>query len=187
MAKSLKRCDWAKASNPTYLKYHDKVWGKPIYEDKELFKMLCLEGAQAGLSWETILMKIPGYEKNFHSFDPVKMSQMNDCELEKILRDKSIVRNRLKVYAFRANAQAYLKITKEKGFFSKYLWEFVNNKPIVNSWKTIKEVPTSTAESEAMSNSLKKHGFKFVGKTICYAFMQAVGIVNDHLKDCSFR
>ena len=184
MAKEPKRCDWLKLNNPTYIKYHDTQWGRPVFDDKELFEKLCLDGAQAGLSWETILMKIPGYRKNFHRFSPTKMAKMTDKDLEKILKDPSIVRNKLKVYAFRTNAQAYLKLKKEEGSFSEYLWSFVGGKPIQNKWKKMSEVPTSTEQSDAMSKDLKKRGFKFVGTTICYAFMQAVGMVNDHTTDC---
>lgn len=164
--------------------YHDYEWGTPEHDDKKLFEFLILEGAQAGLSWETILRKREGYRKAFHKFDPVKVAKMSDNELEKLLQNPEIIRNRLKVFSARQNAQVFLQIQKEFGSFDKYVWHFVNNKPIKNHRKALKEIPASTKESDALSKDLKKHGMTFVGSKIIYAFMQAVGMVNDHIIGC---
>ncbi len=164
--------------------YHDREWGKPVKNDRLLFEFLILEGAQAGLSWQTILNRRENYRRVFKDFDPEKLAKLTDRQLEKILKDPGIIRNRLKVYSVRINAHAYLEIRKEFGTFGKYLWSFVGGKPIKNKWKKISEIPATTSESDAMSKDLKKRGFKFVGSTICYAFMQAVGMVNDHTVDC---
>jgi DNA-3-methyladenine glycosylase I len=164
--------------------YHDREWGKPLKNDRELFELLILEGAQAGLSWEIILNRRENYRKTFKQFEPEKLARLTDRQLEKILKDPGIVRNRLKVYSVRLNARAYLEVRKEFGTFSKYLWSFVGGKPIQNKWKTLSEIPVTTAESDAMSRELKKRGFKFAGSTICYAFMQAAGMVNDHTVTC---
>lgn len=178
------RCDWAQAVSATYSAYHDNEWGVPCYDDRVLFEFLLLEGVQAGLSWSTILAKRDGYRRLFADFDPVKIAQFTDARLEKILTNPAIVRNRLKVYAARTNAKAYLQTLKEFNCFADYIWQFVGGGPIQNKWKTMEQVPVSTQASDAMSKDLKKRGFKFVGTTICYAYMQAVGMVNDHTVNC---
>jgi len=178
------RCKWVDNKNPLMVAYHDKEWGKPLKNDRKLFEFLILEGAQAGLSWETILNRRENYRNIFEGFDPEKMARLTDKQLEKILKNPGIIRNRLKVYSVRTNARAYLETRKEFGTFSKYCWSFVDGKPIVNKWKKLSEVPANTIESDAMCKDMKKRGFKFVGSTICYAFMQATGMVNDHTVDC---
>ena len=178
------RCEWADSKNPLMVAYHDREWGKPLKNDNKLFELLILEGAQAGLSWETILNRRENYRTTFKQFNPEKLAKLTDRQLEKILKDPGIIRNRLKVYSVRLNARAYLEVRKEFGTFSKYLWSFVGGKPIRNQWKNISEIPANTSESDAMCKDLKKRGFKFVGSTICYAFMQATGMVNDHTVDC---
>lgn len=177
------RCVWV-SSNQLYLDYHDNEWGEPCYEDHKLFEMLCLEGQQAGLSWITILNKRENYRNAFANFEVASLAQFTDSMLDEILLDKGIIRNRLKVYAIRSNAIAYYKVLEEFSSFKEYIWQFVGGKPILNSFKRHGEIPTQTPESLAMSKDLKKKGFKFVGPTICYAYMQAVGMVNDHTKDC---
>ena len=179
-----KRCEWVGSKNPLMVSYHDKEWGKPIKKDRNLFEFLILEGAQAGLSWETILNRRENYRRVFKEFDPDKLAKLTDRQLDAILKNPEIIRNRLKVYSVRINARAYLEVRKEFGTFSKYLWSFVGGKPTKNKWKNLSEIPATTPESDAMSKDLKKRGFKFVGSTICYAFMQAVGMVNDHTVDC---
>ena len=179
-----KRCFGGQPGKEFYAEYHDNEWGIPVHDDRHLFEMLILEGAQAGLSWETILKRRDGYRKAFHQFDPKKVALMRDQELDALLQDEGIIRNRLKVYAARKNAQVFLKIQEEFGSFDRYVWGFVNNKPIVNHRKHFKEIPVTTAESDALSKDLKKRGMTFVGSTIIYAYMQAVGLVNDHLADC---
>jgi len=164
--------------------YHDREWGKPLKNDRKLFELFILEGAQAGLSWEIILNRRENYRKTFKQFDPEKLARLTDRQLEKILKDPGIIRNRLKVYSVRLNARVYLEVREEFGTFSKYLWSFVGGTPIQNRWKTLSEIPVTTPESNAMSRDLKKRGFKFVGSTICYAFMQATGMVNDHTVTC---
>ncbi len=178
------RCEWAQSKNPLMVAYHDREWGKPLKNSRKLFELLTLEGAQAGLSWETILNRRENYRKIFKQFDPEKLARLTDRQLDKILQDPGIIRNRLKVYSVRLNARVYLGIRKEFGTFSKYLWSFVGGKPIQNQWKTMSEIPATTPESDVMGKDLKKRGFKFVGSTICYAFMQAAGMVNDHTVDC---
>ncbi len=178
------RCEWAISKNPLMVAYHDREWGKPIKNDRKLFELLILEGAQAGLSWEIILNRRENYRKIFKQFEPEKLARLSDQQLEKILKDPGIIRNRLKVYSVRLNARVYLEVRKELGTFSKYLWSFVGGTPIQNKWKTLSEIPVTTPESDAMSRNLKKRGFKFVGSTICYAFMQAAGMVNDHTVAC---
>ncbi|MFD3274107.1 DNA-3-methyladenine glycosylase I [Paenibacillus dendritiformis] len=180
----IKRCAWVKESEPLYREYHDKEWGVPVYDDRILFEMLCLEGAQAGLSWWTILQKRENYRKAFDHFDAEKMVHYTDEKLQSLLNNKGIVRNKLKIQSVVTNAKSFLTIQKEYGSFSGYIWNFVNNKPIVNRWESIKEVPVSNEISDHMSKKLKKDGFSFVGSTICYSFMQAVGMVNDHTLDC---
>ena len=178
-----KRCDWL-TDEDIYVEYHDKEWGVPVYDDRKLFEMLILEGSQAGLSWITILKRRVTYRKAYDNFDPEKMAKWNSVKINKLLKDPGIIRNKLKVAAAKQNAQAYLNIIKEYGSFKDFLWSFVNGRPINNSWKSISEIPATTKESDAMSKALKKKDFKFVGSTICYAFMQAVGMVNDHITNC---
>jgi len=179
------RCDWA-GSDPLYRAYHDTEWGVPLHDDQLLFEFLVLDGMQAGLSWLTILRKRENFRRAFDNFDAERIARYRQVRVEKLMRDAGIVRNRLKIEAAIGNARAYLALKKEGGSFSKFLWDFVGGKPIVNNWKTMNEVPTETAESREMSKELKEHGFRFVGPTICYAFMQAAGMVNDHLT-CCFR
>lgn len=180
----IKRCAWVKESEPLYREYHDKEWGVPVYDDRILFEMLCLEGAQAGLSWWTILQKRENYRKAFDHFDAEKIVHYTDEKLQSLLNNKGIVRNKLKIQSVVTNAKTFLTIQKEYGSFSGYIWNFVDNNPIVNRWETIQEVPVSNEISDHMSKKLKKDGFSFVGSTICYSFMQAVGMVNDHTLDC---
>ena len=178
-----KRCQWV-GEDPLYIQYHDNEWGKPVFDDRLLFAKLILDGAQAGLSWITILRKRENYWKAFDNFDPKKIARYDDAKFETLMNDPGIVRNRQKIRAAIKNAQCFLKIQAELGSFNSYLWDFVNGKPLVNTWTSISQIPTASPESEAMSTSLKKFGFSFVGPTICYAFMQAVGMVNDHMVDC---
>jgi DNA-3-methyladenine glycosylase I len=178
-----KRCPWP-GDDPLYVAYHDDEWGVPVYDDQALFAKLLLDGAQAGLSWITILRKRENYYAAFDGFDPEKMAHYDEVKIAELLANPGIVRNRQKVNAFVRNAQAYLKLQAELGSFSDYLWSFVGGEPIVNNWKTLAELPATSPESIAMSKDLKKRGFSFVGPTICYAFMQAVGMVNDHTVDC---
>ena len=178
------RCPWANPKNELYLRYHDEEWGVPVHDDGKHFEMLTLEGAQAGLSWETILNKREGYRRAFADFDPIKVSRFTDRRLEKLLEDPGIVRNRLKVFAARSNARAFLEIQEEHGSFDDFIWGFVGGKTIKNRWKQLSEVPGSTQESDALAKDLKRRGFKFVGSTVCYAHMQAAGLVNDHLVSC---
>ncbi|AIT10136.1 DNA-3-methyladenine glycosylase [Candidatus Francisella endociliophora] len=181
---SKNRCFGNKPNQRLYADYHDNEWGIPKYNDRELFELLILEGAQAGLNWETILKKRQGYRDAFYNFDPAKIADMTDSELETLRSNPNIIRNKLKIYATRKNAQAFLQIQKKFGSFSDYLWAFVDNKPIKNHWESHKEVPTSTSISEKISKDLKKRGMSFVGPTIIYAYMQAAGLVNDHLVNC---
>ena len=181
--KRKKRCSWAEM-NPLMRKYHDKEWGTPIHDDQLLFEFLILESAQAGLSWNLILGKRENYRKVFDNFDYSKIAQYDEKKLEELLQEKGIVRNRRKIQAAITNAKAFLEIQKEFGSFDNYIWEFVNKKTIQNAWKTLEEIPAKTELSEKISKDLKKRGFKFVGPTIIYAFMQAVGMVNDHTTDC---
>jgi DNA-3-methyladenine glycosylase I len=176
-------CPWC-LSTPQYREYHDREWGVPVHEDRVLFEFLILEGAQAGLSWRTILERREGYRKAFADFDPQKVARYTDAKLEKLLLDPGIIRNRLKVWSARANAQAFLAVQKEFGSFAAYQWGFVGGKPLVNRWKSIKDVPARTEISDRYSKDLQKRGFKFVGSTIIYAHMQATGMVNDHLVSC---
>lgn len=185
MKENKKRCFGSAPGKEFYAEYHDNEWGVPVYEDKHLFEMLILEGAQAGLSWETVLKRREEYRKAFHYFDPVKVAEMSDDELNGLLGNPGIIRNRLKIYAARQNALVFLKIQKAFGSFSNYVWNFVDGKPIVTRRKSLKDLPVSTLISDALSKDLKKRGMTFVGPTIIYAFMQAVGLVDDHLIDCS--
>ncbi len=177
------RCDWV-TDDALYIDYHDTEWCVPCYDDRKLFEMLILEGCQAGLSWITILKRRETYRKAYDGFDPNKMARWSDKKVAKLLLDPGIIRNKLKVAAAKKNAKAYLQIVKEAGPFSDYIWSFVGGEPITNSWKTMKDIPITTPESDAMSKALKKRGFSFVGSTICYAFMQATGMVNDHVVSC---
>lgn len=179
-----KRCFGGGEGKELYAAYHDKEWGRPVHDDRHLFEMLILEGAQAGLSWETILKRREGYRKAFHGFDPKKVAAMSERELELLMENPEIIRNRLKIQSARRNAKVFLDIQQEFGSFDKYVWGFVNGKPIVNHWGNLKEIPAKTRESDSLSKDLKKRGMNFVGSTIIYAFMQAVGMVDDHLKDC---
>jgi DNA-3-methyladenine glycosylase I len=177
------RCAWVN-SDPLYVAYHDDEWGVPVYDDRKLFEMLTLEGAQAGLSWITILRKRMNYREAFDGFDARKIAQYDDAKVAELLADSGIIRNKLKIRATIANANAFLAIQQEYGSFAKYVWGFVGGKPKQNHWRSLREIPTSTEESLKMSKDLRQRGFKFVGPTICYAFMQACGLVNDHTVDC---
>lgn len=178
-----KRCEWAGRSELEQ-SYHDHEWGVAIHDDRSLFEFLVLEGAQAGLSWSTILKKREGYRKAFDHFDAMTVSGYSETKVATLLANPEIIRNRLKINAAITNASAFLKVQKEFGSFDHYIWQFVDGKPLLNAWKSMLEIPSSTPVSDAMSRDLKKRGFKFVGTTICYAFMQAVGMVNDHVVDC---
>ncbi|HOV13314.1 MAG TPA: DNA-3-methyladenine glycosylase I [Spirochaetota bacterium] len=179
----MERCPWC-LKEQIYIDYHDNEWGIPRYDDKTLFEALLLDGAQAGLSWITILKKRENYRSAFDNFDPEKIANYNDKKITELLNNQGIVRNRLKINSFINNSKAYLRLIEKNGSLSKILWQFVNNKPIKNSWELMSQVPTKTKESDEMSKALKDAGFNFVGSTICYAFMQAVGMVNDHLASC---
>lgn len=181
---NINRCFGDKPGQEFYARYHDNEWGIPVHDDQHLFEMLILEGAQAGLSWETILKRRDGYCKAFHNFDVHKVASMSDDELEALRQNPEIIRNRLKIYAARTNALVFLQIQKEFGSFDAYVWQFVQGNQIINHWQTIKETPVSTPESDALSKDLKKRGMIFVGSVIMYAFMQAVGMVNDHCVIC---
>jgi DNA-3-methyladenine glycosylase I len=178
----MNRCPWAKSD--LYIEYHDQEWGVPVHDDRLLFEFLILEGAQAGLSWETILKKRSNYRRAFDQFQPALIAKYDTKKRRRLLADPGIVRNTLKIEAAIQNAKAFLAVQKEFATFDRYIWSFVGHKPKRNAWKSMKRVPNQTPESDAMSKDLKKRGFKFVGSTICYAFMQAVGMVNDHLVDC---
>ena len=184
---SKQRCFGNGKDEAFYADYHDNEWGIPQHDDRHLFEMLILEGSQAGLSWKTILSRREAYRKAFHQFDPTKVAKMTDCQLDALLENASIIRNRLKIYAARKNARAFIEIQKEFGSFDNYLWAFVDGKPIINQWKSFKEVPVKTSESEALSKDLKRRGMSFVGPVIMYAYMQAVGLVDDHLTNCWLR
>lgn len=179
----LNRCEWV-GTDPLYVAYHDQEWGVPVYDDQKLFEMLCLEGAQAGLSWSTILRKRENYRKAFANFDPVVIATFDSKFVEQLLLDPGIVRNRRKITSVVTNAKSFLKIQQEFGSFCVYAWNFVNRKPIQNSWHQLSEIPASTEVSMIFSKDLRQRGFNFVGPTIIYAFMQAVGMVNDHITDC---
>ncbi len=178
------RCPWVNLKNPGYIRYHDKEWGRPVRRDQKHFEYLILEGAQAGLSWETILNKRAGYKELFADFDVVKVSKYSDKRLEKILTNPKIIRNRLKVFSARTNALAFLEIQKDFGSFNKYIWSFTEGKVIKNSPEKLKDYPSKTPLSDEISKDLKKRGFKFIGSTIIYAYLQAVGVVDDHSSDC---
>jgi DNA-3-methyladenine glycosylase I len=178
------RCAWVPLGDPRYLAYHDREWGTPSHDDRHLFEMLVLEGAQAGLSWSTILNKRDGYRAAFAQFDPAAVAGFDRRTIERLLRDPSIVRNRAKVESAVANAGATLAVQREVGSLHAYLWSFVGGAPLVNRWHTLEQIPSDTRESKAMSADLKRRGFRFVGPTVCYAFMQATGMVNDHVIGC---
>ena len=180
----LSRCHWATGGDPLMCDYHDTEWGTPLHDDRALFEFLCLEGAQAGLSWRTVLAKRENYRKAFHHFEIVRVAAMKDRELEKLLLDPGIIRNRLKVTAARDNAIAALDVIKEFGSLDAYLWSFVDGKSLINHWRGKGDVPASTPLSDRMSKELKKRGFRFVGTTICYSLLQATGMINDHLVGC---
>ncbi|MEZ4593970.1 MAG: DNA-3-methyladenine glycosylase I [Chloroflexota bacterium] len=181
---TVNRCAWCGTTDPLYIRYHDEEWGVPEYDDQRLFAKLILDGAQAGLSWITILRKRENYWAAFDQFDPEKIARYDESKVAELLQNPGIVRNRLKVQSAVKNAQGYLEIMEKEGSFGTFLWEFVGGAPMQNSWRSLAEVPAETQESQAMSKALKKHGFTFVGPTIIYAFMQAVGMVNDHVVDC---
>lgn len=181
-----KRCGWVN-HDPLYQEYHDKEWGVPIYDDRLLFEFLILEGMQAGLTWLTILKRRENYRKAFDNFNAKKIIKYDQSRIDKLLKNEGIIRNKLKIHAVIKNAECYLNIQKEFNSFAEYIWGFVDGKPIINHWKTTKQTPATTSISDALSKDLKKRGFKFVGSTICYAFMQAVGMVNDHALDCFKR
>ena len=183
MSNTKKRCEWCLSSD-LMIEYHDKEWGVPLHNDRKLFEFIILDAFQAGLSWSTIINKRKNFEKAFDRFDVEKIARYRQGKINKLLKDAGIIRNRLKIHSTVSNAKAFLKIQEEFGSFDKYIWQFVNGKPIVNKLKKLKDILASTKESDAMSKDLKKRGFRFVGTTICYAFMQAAGMVNDHLMDC---
>ena len=180
---TVKRCAWA-LSSQQYLEYHDKEWGVPVHDDRKLFEMLILEGVQAGLSWSLILKKRAGYLKALDGFDANKIARYDERKVQELLANPEIVRNRLKVQAAIRNAQAFLQVQSDFASFDAFIWQFVDGRPQQHAWQSLQEVPASTGESDAMSKELKRRGFTFVGTTICYAFMQAVGMVNDHIVDC---
>jgi len=182
--KTVIRCGWANPKNPLYLSYHDTEWGVPVHDDQRLFEFLVLEGAQAGLSWETILNKREAYRKAFDQFDPRKVARYDARRVTKLLADTGIVRNQLKIHSAILNARAFLEVQEEFGSFDAYQWRFVDGVQRQNTWRSLKEIPPRTAESDALSKDLKKRGFNFVGSTIIYAHMQACGLVNDHVVDC---
>lgn len=181
--RSLKRCEWC-LSDPLYKEYHDREWGTPLHNDRRLFEMLILEGAQAGLNWITILKKRKNYRKAFNRFDPLRVARYDATTIRQLLNNAGIVRNRLKIRAAITNAGAFLRVQEEFGSFNRYIWQFTGGKPKINRPRSLRNIPPRTKESDAMSKDLKKRGFTFVGSTICYAFMQATGMVNDHVVGC---
>lgn len=182
----MNRCDWC-LSDPEYIRYHDEEWGVPVFDDIQLFELLNLEGAQAGLSWITVLKKRKRYREVFEGFNPEKILYFDEMKVDSLMQDPGIIRNRLKIKAVISNARAYLDIMEKTGSFSNYLWTFVNGHPKINKFHTLHDIPSSTPQSDAMSKQLKKDGFKFTGSTICYAFMQASGMVDDHISSCFKR
>ena len=181
---NLNRCSWVSKDNLHYAKYHDEEWGVPVFDDKKLFEFFVLEGAQAGLSWETILKRREGYKKAFANWDVQKVARFNEVDIARLLNNVGIIRNKLKIKSAINNAEKFIEVQKEFGNFSNYIWRFVGSKPIKNNWKTVEEYPTQTELSQKISMDLKKRGFTFVGPTIIYAHMQATGMVNDHTIDC---
>jgi len=182
----MKRCKWV-GEDPLYIKYHDQEWGKANHDDRKHFEFLVLESAQAGLSWITILRKRENYRKHYENFDPDKVAKFDEDKIEEMLEDPGIIRYRRKIEASINNARSFLKVQEEFGSFDKYIWSFVDNKPIVNNWKSIKEVPAKTELSDRVSKDLKKRGFKFIGSTIIYSYLQAMGLINDHTRYCDFK
>jgi len=178
------RCDWCMAGNELYIRYHDEEWGVPVHDDQKQFEFLTLESAQAGLSWSTVLNKREGYRKAFADFEPTKVARFSEKKIAKLLENPAIIRNRLKVKAAVTNAQAFLEVQAEFNGFDAYIWQFVDGRPLQNKWRTMKQVPVTTKQSDTLSKDLKQRGFKFVGSTIIYAHMQAVGMVNDHVVGC---
>ncbi len=183
-APGARRCEWAASGGPLDIQYHDSEWGVPVHKDQALFEILTLEGAQAGLSWSIILKKRQGYRRAFASFDPDRVARFNRRSVQRLLRDAGIVRNRLKIESTIGNARAFLQVQEQLGSFDRYVWDFVDGKPIQNRWKNMEQLPVTTGQSDALSKDLKKRGFKFVGSTIIYAHMQAIGMVNDHESGC---
>ena len=179
-----KRCDWVEGQFPLYIKYHDEEWGVPVHDDRKHFEFLVLEGAQAGLSWSTILKRREGYRKAFANFDVKKVAKYDEAKIASLLQDEGIIRNKLKVNSVVTNARQFIKVQEEFGSFDAYIWSFVGGKPIVRSWTKMSEIPATSKESDALSKDLKKRGFKFVGSTIIYAHLQACGLINDHTTDC---
>ncbi len=179
----INRCGWS-ISDPLMIDYHDNEWGVPVHDDRKHFEMIVLDGAQAGLSWQTVLRKRESYREAFDGFDPTKVAGYDERKIETLLNNPGIIRNRLKVNSAVVNAKAFLEVTEEFGSFDKYIWQFVGRRTIHNEWKSLKELPAKTSVSDAMSKDLKKRGFNFVGSTICYAYMQAAGMVNDHTTEC---
>lgn len=185
LGRKVRRCPWASGkAGPLYVKYHDEEWGVPVHDDRIHFEFIVLDGAQAGLSWSTILNKRENYRRAFAGFDPAKVAKFGKRKVEELLEDRGIVRNRLKVEATVQNARAFLRVQKEFGSFDRYIWQFVGGRTRQNRWTRVGQIPAETPESRAMSRDLKQRGFRFVGPTICYAYMQAAGMVNDHLVDC---
>ena len=182
----MNRCEWA-GSDPLYIKYHDEEWGKPNHDDRTHFEFLVLESAQAGLSWITVLRKRKNYRKHYENFDPVKVSKFDKEKIEEMLKDPGIIRYRRKIESSINNAKRFLEVQKEFGSFDKYIWSYVDNKPIINNWESLKDVPSKTELSDKISKDLKKRGFKFIGSTIIYSYLQAMGIVNDHTTYCEFK
>ncbi len=183
MTQPIKRCLWS-LNDPQMIEYHDTEWGVPVHDDRKLFEFLVLDAFQAGVSWAIVLHKRENFRRAFHQFDYTRIARYGTRDVKRLLGDAGIIRNRLKIAAAINNAQRFLEVQKEFGSFDAYIWQFVGGKPIVNKWKTLKQIPATSQESDAMSRDLKARGFKFVGSTICYAFMQAAGLVNDHLIDC---
>ncbi|MCA9229267.1 MAG: DNA-3-methyladenine glycosylase I [Planctomycetales bacterium] len=184
-SKSNSRCEWTQTQvDPAYLQYHDQEWGVPVHDDRKQFEFIILEGAQAGLSWWTVLRKREGYRKAFADFNPEKVAKFTEKRILKLMENASIIRNQLKIRAAVTNARCFLKVQAEFGSFDSYIWQFVEGRPIQNKWRTLRETPTTTAESDALSKDLKQRGFKFVGSTVIYAHMQATGMVNDHQVNC---
>lgn len=184
MAREIIRCEWANGDDPSMTAYHDEEWGVPSRDDNHLFEMLTLEGAQAGLSWSTVLAKRGGYRKAFRDFEPAEVARFTDADVERLLTDPGIVRNRAKIESTVGNARRVLEVQNEVGSLSDYLWGFVEGEPVVNAWRSLRDLPAETPLSKAMSKDMKRRGFRFVGPTTCYAFMQAVGMVNDHVTRC---
>ena len=187
MLPDLPRCAWVRLDDPLYVAYHDEEWGVPVHDDRHLFEMLILEGAQAGLSWITILRRREGYRQAFDGFDPAKIARYQGARIASLMADTGIIRNQAKIEATIKNARAFLDVVEKTGSFDRFLWQFVGGEPRINHWQTGQGIPVDTAESKAMSKELKRRGFGFVGSTICYAFMQAVGMVDDHLVTCFRR